>query len=112
MTMNECFSGEDASGSTALTAMVSKKLLCFAHCGDCRGLLYRDGEILQMTREHHPEMEDEKQRIEYLGGRIFAGQTNSQRVMGVLNMTRAIGDFGLKPFIIPNPEVSFLCNVF
>lgn len=97
--------GAEESGSTALTAIVSNQLLCFAHCGDCRGVLYRDGQILQVTREHSPESYDEKQRIECLGGRIIAIRSDTPRVMGVLNMTRSIGDFGLKPYIIPNPEV-------
>lgn len=100
--------GAEESGSTALTAMVSTRLLCFAHCGDCRGVLYRDGQILQVTREHSPESEDEKARIELLGGRIIAIRSDTPRVMGVLNMTRSIGDFGLKPFIIPNPEVTIM----
>lgn len=106
------FSGAEESGSTALTAMVSSRLLCFAHCGDCRGVLYRDGQILQVTREHSPESEDEKARIELLGGRIIAIRSDTPRVMGVLNMTRSIGDFGLKPFIIPNPEVREILSPF
>lgn len=30
---------------------------------------------------------------------------NGPRVMGVLAMTRAIGDRALRPFVIPDPEV-------
>lgn len=100
--------GAEESGTTALTALVSARLLCFANCGDCRAVLYRDGQVLQVTREHSPESEDEKQRIELLGGRIIAIRADGPRVMGVLNMTRSIGDFGLKPFIIPNPEVTIV----
>lgn len=100
--------GAEESGSTALTALVSTRLLCFANCGDCRAILYRDGQVFQVTREHSPETEDEKQRIELLGGRIIAIRSDTPRVMGVLNMTRSIGDFGLKPFIIPNPEVTIV----
>lgn len=28
--------------------------------------------------------------------------------MGVLSMTRAIGDYGLNPYIIPDPEITIL----
>jgi len=100
--------GAEESGSTALAALISARLLCFANCGDCRAVLYRDGQIVQVTREHSPETEDEKDRIETLGGRIISIRSDAPRVMGVLNMTRSIGDFGLKPFIIPNPEVTIL----
>lgn len=30
---------------------------------------------------------------------------NGHRVMGVLAMSRAIGDHGLRPYVIPEPEV-------
>ncbi len=35
---------------------------------------------------------------------------NGHRVMGVLAMSRAIGDHSLRPYIIPEPEVRLVCG--
>jgi len=37
---------------------------------------------------------------------------NGHRVMGVLAMSRAIGDHCLRPYVIPEPEVRFLGGVW
>lgn len=39
-------------GSTALVVMVGRHELIVANCGDCRAVLYRDGEILPMSEDH------------------------------------------------------------
>lgn len=101
--------GRDESGTTAILCMISESLLCFSHCGDCRGVLFRDGEVFQVTREHSPNQVDEQDRIQMLGGYVItAARGDTARVMGVLSMTRSIGDFGLKPYIIPNPETTII----
>eukprot|EP00210_Caulerpa_lentillifera_P004524 g4317.t1 len=102
--------GRDESGTTAILALVSNNVLCFSHCGDCRGVLFQNGgEIMQLTREHSPASTAEEKRISELGGYVLTlGRADVPRVMGVLSMTRSIGDFGLKPFIIPNPETTIL----
>lgn len=43
-------------------------------------------------------------RIEALGGQIL--YWNGVRVMGVLAVSRAVGDHCLRPFVIPKPEAS------
>lgn len=103
-------SGRDESGTTALLTLVSESVLCVAHCGDCRGVLFRHGgEIVTLTREHSPVNLEEQERITALGGYVITvGRSDIPRVMGVLAMTRSIGDFGLKPYIIPNPETTIL----
>lgn len=42
-------------------------------------------------------------RVEKAGGQVL--YWNGHRVMGVLAMSRAIGDHGLRPYVIPEPEV-------
>ncbi|XP_043807782.1 protein phosphatase 2C 53 isoform X2 [Manihot esculenta] len=53
-----------------------------------------------------PNREDEHARIEAAGGKVI--QWNGHRVCGVLAMSRSIGDKYLKPWIIPEPEVTFI----
>ena len=45
-------------------------------------------------------------RVEAAGGQILFW--NGVRVMGVLAVSRAIGDHCLRPFVIAQPEVSFI----
>ena len=45
-------------------------------------------------------------RVEAAGGQILFW--NGVRVMGVLAVSRAIGDHCLRPFVIAQPEVSLL----
>jgi len=42
-------------------------------------------------------------RVQSLGGEIM--YWNGDRVMGVLAVSRAIGDHNLRPFVIAQPEV-------
>ncbi|GKC07836.1 phosphatase 2C 37-like protein [Tanacetum coccineum] len=51
-----------------------------------------------------PDRPDELQRIEEAGGRVI--YWDGARVLGVLAMSRAIGDNYLKPYVIPEPEVT------
>ncbi len=46
--------------------------------------------------------------MEKAGGQVLFW--NGHRVMGVLAMSRAIGDHGLRPYIIPEPEVRRVGN--
>ncbi|EMS49456.1 putative protein phosphatase 2C 53 [Triticum urartu] len=67
--------------------------------------------LLQMDKKDHsltPNREDEYARIEALGGKVI--QWNGYRVLGVLAMSRSIGDRYLKPYIIPVPEVTVVAR--
>ncbi|EFJ47935.1 hypothetical protein VOLCADRAFT_61058 [Volvox carteri f. nagariensis] len=95
-------------GSTALVALVGTRKVWLANCGDSRAVLCRAGKAIQLTDDHKPEREDEAERVEKAGGQVL--YWNGHRVMGVLAMSRAIGDHGLRPYIIPEPEVSVVCR--
>ncbi|KAG2436735.1 hypothetical protein HXX76_006259 [Chlamydomonas incerta] len=95
-------------GSTALVALVGTRKVWLANCGDSRAVLCRNGKAIQLTDDHKPEREDEAERVEKAGGQVLFW--NGHRVMGVLAMSRAIGDHGLRPYIIPEPEVSVVCR--
>eukprot|EP00798_Chlamydomonas_sp_ICE-L_P008233 gene8233-1499_t len=93
-------------GSTAVVALLGKRRMWIANCGDSRAVLCRGGRAIQLTDDHKPEREDEAERVEKAGGQVLFW--NGHRVMGVLAMSRAIGDHGLRPYVIAEPEISVL----
>ncbi|XP_062097264.1 probable protein phosphatase 2C 6 [Humulus lupulus] len=93
-------------GSTAVVAIICSSHIIVANCGDSRAVLYRGKEAVALSADHKPNREDEYARIEASGGKVI--QWNGHRVFGVLAMSRSIGDRYLKPWIIPEPEVTFL----
>ncbi|KAF7806764.1 protein phosphatase 2C 50-like [Senna tora] len=93
-------------GSTAVVAILSQTHIIVANCGDSRAVLYRGKEAIPLSNDHKPNREDEWTRIEAAGGRVI--HWNGYRVLGVLAVSRSIGDKYLKPWIIPEPEVKFV----
>ena len=100
--------GDAASlvGTTAVVALVGTRKLYVANCGDSRAVLCRGGGALPLTDDHKAAREDETARVEAAGGQILFW--NGVRVMGVLAVSRAIGDRGLRPFVIAAPEVTIV----
>ena len=103
-------SGEDRSGTTAITVMVTPSHIIWGNCGDSRGLLCRSGKLHYATEDHKPYNASEKDRIEKAGGTVMM-----QRVNGSLAVSRALGDFDykrctdLKPneqLVSPEPDIS------
>ncbi|KAL5074579.1 hypothetical protein RYX36_013563 [Vicia faba] len=93
-------------GSTAVVAIVCSSHIIVSNCGDSRAVLCRGKEPMPLSVDHKPNRDDEYARIEAAGGKVI--QWNGHRVFGVLAMSRSIGDRYLKPWIIPEPEVTFL----
>ncbi|KAK6913635.1 PPM-type phosphatase-like domain [Dillenia turbinata] len=87
---NECGVSR-SSGTTALTAIVLGRLLLVANAGDCRAVLCRKGEAVAMSQDHKPSHPLECQRVKKMGGYIDDGYVN-----GLLNVTRALGDWDMK----------------
>ena len=103
-------SGEDRSGTTAITVMLTPSHIIWGNCGDSRGLLCRNGKLCYATEDHKPYNASEKDRIEKAGGTVMM-----QRVNGSLAVSRALGDFDykrctdLKPneqLVSPEPDIS------
>uniref|UniRef100_A0A7I4A9N2 protein-serine/threonine phosphatase n=1 Tax=Physcomitrium patens TaxID=3218 RepID=A0A7I4A9N2_PHYPA len=90
-------------GTTAIVAVVGACQIIIGNCGDSRAVLSRGGVAIPLSVDHKPEREDEMARVEAAGGRVI--YWNGYRVLGVLAMSRAIGDRYLKPYVIPEPEV-------
>ena len=101
----------DFSGSTCvLLFVIYNKLIC-ANAGDSRAILinerinkYSKNEIIQLSRDHKPDLIDEKQRIINSNGRVDRAMQNGIRcgparvflknhMYPGLAMSRSIGDF-------------------
>uniref|UniRef100_A0A0E0M4G5 protein-serine/threonine phosphatase n=1 Tax=Oryza punctata TaxID=4537 RepID=A0A0E0M4G5_ORYPU len=79
------------SGSTACVAIIRNDELIVANAGDSRCVLSRKGQAHDLSKDHKPDLDAEKERILNAGGFIVAGRVN-----GSLNLARAIGDMELK----------------
>nr|GMD23969.1 probable protein phosphatase 2C 24 [Ipomoea batatas] len=93
----------DAVGSTAVVAVITPLKIIIANCGDSRAVLCRNGKAIALSNDHKPDRPDELSRIEEAGGRVI--YWDGPRVLGVLAMSRAIGDNYLKPYVTCQPEV-------
>lgn len=81
------------SGCTAVVALLKdNKQLYVANAGDSRCVVCRDGKAVDMSADHKPEDDLERERIEKAGGTV----TKDGRVNGGLNLSRAIGDHSYK----------------
>ncbi|KAK9069833.1 hypothetical protein SSX86_010229 [Deinandra increscens subsp. villosa] len=78
-------------GSTACVAVIRNNQLIVANSGDSRCVISRKGQAYNLSKDHKPDLESEKERISKAGGFIHCGRVN-----GTLNLTRAIGDMELK----------------
>lgn len=96
----------DTVGSTAVVSVICSSHIIVANCGDSRAVLCRGKQAVPLSVDHKPDREDEYERIEAAGGKVI--QWNGYRVFGVLAMSRSIGDRYLKPWIIPEPEVTIV----
>ncbi|CAE5957771.1 unnamed protein product [Arabidopsis arenosa] len=93
-------------GSTALVALVCSSHIIVSNCGDSRAVLLRGKDSMPLSVDHKPDREDEYARIDKAGGNVI--QWQGARVSGVLAMSRSIGDEYLEPYVIPDPEVTFM----
>jgi protein phosphatase 2C family protein 2/3 len=80
-----------SSGTTAITALLFGRHLIVANAGDCRAVLCRKGEAIDMSKDHKPIYPSERKRVEELGAFIDDGYLN-----GVLSVSRALGDWDMK----------------
>ncbi|XP_071337984.1 protein phosphatase 1F isoform X2 [Trachinotus anak] len=92
------------SGTTGVVVLIQGQELTVAWLGDSQAMLVRKGQAVTLMDPHKPEREDEKQRIEDLGGCItFMG---CWRVNGTYAVSRAIGDFDQKPYVSGDADCS------
>ncbi|XP_020673676.2 protein phosphatase 2C 51-like isoform X2 [Dendrobium catenatum] len=75
-------------GSTAVVAVVGRRRIVVANCGDSRAVLSRGGVAVALSDDHKPNRPDEMKRVEAAGGRII--NWDGYRVLGVLSTSRSI----------------------
>lgn len=88
------------SGSTCILVHINQEKIICANCGDSRAILItKNNSIIPLSRDHKPELFDEKERIERSGGRVAKIFENEPfRVYFIdhnypgLAMSRSIGD--------------------
>ena len=97
-------SKESGSGSTAVCVLLNVEMLYAAWLGDSQASLVRGGVPVKIMDSHEPNRDEERARIEALGG--FVEHWGRWRVNGQLSVSRAIGDREFKPFISAKPDVT------
>lgn len=87
-----------AAGCTACSAIITPTEIIVGNSGDSRAVLARKSsspggkfQSVEMSVDHKPELPEEKQRIERAGGFV-----EDNRVKGVLNLSRSLGDLEYK----------------
>uniref|UniRef100_A0A8C5PDE3 Protein phosphatase 1E n=1 Tax=Leptobrachium leishanense TaxID=445787 RepID=A0A8C5PDE3_9ANUR len=92
------------SGTTGVCVLLEGDRVHVAWLGDSQALLVKKGNYVTLMDPHKPEREDERERIEALGGCVtFLG---CWRVNGTLAVSRAIGDIDQKPYVSGEADVT------
>jgi len=64
-----------------------------------------NSKIVFETPDQRPTRDDERTRINNIGGKILKSRDGSARVEGILAVTRAFGNAGIKQFVEAVPEI-------
>lgn len=75
-----------------------RRVLYTANVGDARAVLCRGGKAVRLTYDHKGSDKQEAKRIMDAGGFVM-----NNRVNGVLNVTRSLGDSSMKEFVVGSP---------
>jgi protein phosphatase 1G len=79
------------TGCTACACIITDTEIICANAGDSRCVLSEGGRAIEMSIDHKPDLSTEKARIEKAGGFV-----EDNRVKGVLNLSRSLGDLEYK----------------
>ena len=102
---NGRMTGNPGAGSTAIVAILAPPRIFFANVGDSKATILVGSKVIFETPSQCPDRRDERLRIEELGGKILKTRDGSMRVEGILAITRAFGNAGIKKFVEPVPEI-------
>lgn len=92
--------GESMAGCTANVTLIYDGMIYCANAGDSRSILWgSEKKVIELSTDHKPENQIEKDRITKAGGFIIEGRVN-----GNLNLSRALGDMEYKKNASLKPE--------
>ncbi|GFP79919.1 probable protein phosphatase 2c 25 [Phtheirospermum japonicum] len=106
-TDSEFLKSDLRGGTCCVTALIAKGDLVVSNAGDCRAVCSRGGVAEALTSDHRPSRQDERDRIEMLGGFVET-RNGIPRVLGSLAVSRGIGDQYLKQWVTAEPETKIL----
>jgi serine/threonine protein phosphatase PrpC len=88
----------DSIGCTSNVIYIDKKKnkIYVANAGDSRTVVCERGNAVELSKDHKPDLPEERSRIMKAGGEVSEGRVN-----GMLALSRAIGDFDYKPITPP-----------
>ncbi|XP_074295766.1 putative protein phosphatase 2C 14 [Silene latifolia] len=95
------------SGACCITVLIDGGEMVVSNLGDCRAVVCRGGVAEALTKDHKPEREDERKRIEDEGGYVEFNKS-AWRVHGILSVSRSIGDAHLKEWVVSEPDSRIL----
>jgi serine/threonine protein phosphatase PrpC len=100
--------GHVSAGSTLCAVLVLPRAIITANVGDSRAILSRVDEIVDLSRDHKPSDKLEQDRILAGGGFVTLPQQTDgvHRVMGRMSVSRALGDWELKPWVSSASDVT------
>ena len=89
-------------GTTATLILIKDNKIYCANVGDTKAYIIYDKTYKQISNDHKCTNEDERKRINEIGGKII-----KNRVMGQLILTRTLGDLYVKQFgVINTPDIN------
>lgn len=91
-------------GSTACMVVLTHDDVWFVNVGDSRAILRMKEGVHQMTVDHKPTLQSESDRVRRNGG-FLSNNDGTWRINGRLNLSRSIGDWQMRPFIIATPMI-------
>ncbi|XP_057979659.1 probable protein phosphatase 2C 25 [Malania oleifera] len=103
----EFLKGDLVGGTCCVTALIHKGDLVVSNAGDCRAVMSQGGVAEAVTSDHRPSREDERDRIENLGGYVDCCR-GVWRIQGSLAVSRGIGDPHLKKWVIAEPDTKII----
>ena len=98
-----------SAGTTACAVYITSKSIITINVGDSRAILYSGSEsTFDLSRDHKPSDKDEEDRIMRSGGFVTQPEKGDgvHRVMGRLSLSRALGDWEMRPWVSATPDVT------
>jgi len=92
-------------GSTAITCLIRGNSIMIANVGDSRAVASISGRAVALSVDHKPNLPTERARIQNAGGTVTS-MMGCHRVMGMLAMSRALGDVMIERYLSVDPDLA------